>query len=851
MATVRESNDIGTVKLGGIDGTKGTAINTTSITPAEGVVVTRLPVEDDRELRPSSDAKSIFHIYEKHKCHKSITPVFDPTLERRSGPTIKGQKATPKDKKERRDAGLLSLKPDDDAFFLHRPYLAFHVPPRVLYTGSSKHTAQPAVLIHEGCFWKEYKLQLLPLIPGILDPRGVVPWRHNGGDKNALKHDHHKLKGYKVRTWRLWGETGKDYVRSVKTIRKTGEGRDADVITMTDGKSEEPARADEMVYLRWKNALSRHTRCYHFQYAGIEFFWKGTGSVKEYRTCGVLLRFNHLKLVARLPVAEEKKERRDETATQRKDEDDGKQEQEDAGNNGNGSGAEAEKEEGAFTRRMREMSEDALESGGHGAVKAVEEAGFSADLKAQLEQRIASANLRSSEAELPAFASRHTRELATTEAWTGTESIHDASLRMLNDTHKPLRLGRPAKMPGVPIPQSIDTGHARSKEGRGVRLANARDRSTVYASINEDESIEAFDREKRLQDLKDRFEPGARTIVPGSIQGIASLANKRIEDAIARGQFKNIPRGKKANIERDYNASSPFIDTTEYFMNKIIQKQEIVPPWIEKQQELTSAASKFRTRLRADWKRHAARVIASKGGSLLDQIKTAEAFAKAELIANPLRRKQQETLTTVDDDGHMSQITLSGGLKVDSEGEGSNAEPVVTEEVVAKKVTFDASPEAVAQDPAAATVTETTTETMQVSVQAPEPTVAPAPYPFRDPDWERIESGYWKVAIKDLNDKARSYNLLAPELAKRPYYNLQRELNSCFADVAPQLAGAILERARKPPKKADSWQSSGQKSVLDNIIGGPVRVRDERREKQYGFRQFWKDLWADKSSNPY
>lgn len=511
---------------------------------------------------------------------------------------------------------------------------------------------------------------------------------------------------------------------------------------------------------------------------------------------------------------------------------------------------EAEKEEGAFTRRMRNMSEEALESGGHGAIKAVEEAGFSADLKAQLEQRIASANLRSSEAELPDYASRHTRDLATTEAWTGTESLHDASLRMLNDAHKPLRLGRPPRMPGVPIPQSIDTGHSRSKEGRGLRLANARDRSTVYATIKDDENMEAFDREKRLQELKDRFEPHARAIVPGSIQGLASLANKRIEDAIARGQFKNIARGKTANVERDYNASSPFIDTTEYFMNKIIQKQEIVPPWIEKQQELTSTASKFRSRLRADWKRHAARVIASKGGSLLDQIKRAEAFAKAELIANPLKRKQ-ETLTTVDDDGNMSQITLSGGLKVNPAGEGSNGEPVVTEEVVAKMVTLDASPEAVAQDPGAATVADTTTQTMEVPVPTPEPEVPPAPYPFRDPDWERIEGSYWTVAIKDLNDKARSYNLLAPELAKRPYFNLQRELNSCFADVAPQLAGAILERARKPPKKVDSWQSSSQKSVLDNIIGGPVRVRDERREKQYGFRQFWKDLWADKSSNPY
>ena len=231
-------------------------------------------------------------------------------MERRSGPTIKEQKATRKEKKERVDAGVPSVEPDDNAFFLHRPYLAFHVPPRVLYIGNSKHTAQPAILIHEGCFWTEYKLQLLPSITGILDPRGVAPWRHNGGDKKALKHDDHKLKGYKVRPWRLWGEAGKDYVRSVKNIRKTGEGQDPDVITTTNGKSEEPATADEVVYLRWKNPLSRHTRCYQFQYAGIEFFWKGTGFVKESRTCGVLLRFNHLKLVTRLPGTEEKKEER-------------------------------------------------------------------------------------------------------------------------------------------------------------------------------------------------------------------------------------------------------------------------------------------------------------------------------------------------------------------------------------------------------------------------------------------------------------------------------------------------------------------------------------------------------------
>jgi hypothetical protein len=515
-------------------------------------------------------------------------------------------------------------------------------------------------------------------------------------------------------------------------------------------------------------------------------------------------------------------------------------------------GGGEEKEEGALTRRLREMSEEALESGGHGALKAVEEAGFSAELKAQLEQRIAAANFRSSEADLPSSASRHTRDLATTEAWTGTESIHDASLRMLNDAHKPMRLGRPPRPPGVQMPKSIDTGHKRNKEQRGVRLANARDRSGIYVSVKTDAELDAEDRAKQLQELKDRFDPNARVIVPGDIQGLASLANKRIEDAIARGQFRNIPRGKGMNVERDHNASSPFIDTTEYFMNKIIQKQEIVPPWIEKQQELTSAASKFRSRLRAEWKRHAARMIASKGGSLQDQIRRAEAYAKAELISNPLKKKQ-EVLSAVDGDGQLSQISLSGELKVAQPAVGStNGTPMVIEEIVAEKITLDNSSEAITSPFSTPAVAETSSQTIEIPIIAPTPTVPPAPFPFRDPDWERIESAYHTVAIADLNSKARSYNLQAPELAKRPYFNLQRELNSCFADVAPQLAQAILDRARAPPKKVEGFgQAMADKSILGNLVGAPVRIRDERTTKQYGFRQFWKDLWAERPKDSY
>jgi hypothetical protein len=133
----------------------------------------------------------------------------------------------------------------------------------------------------------------------------------------VLKGDDHKLEGYKVRTWRLWGETGKNFVHTVKANREADEGFDPDLLEEPGFKPERPATAEEVVYLRWMSPLSRHTRNYHFQYAGIDFYWKGTGSVKELRLCGFLLRFNHLKLVARLPATKngEEMEREQEEVT--------------------------------------------------------------------------------------------------------------------------------------------------------------------------------------------------------------------------------------------------------------------------------------------------------------------------------------------------------------------------------------------------------------------------------------------------------------------------------------------------------------------------------------------------------
>lgn len=220
---------------------------------------------------------------------------------------------------------------------------------------------------------------------------------------------------------------------------------------------------------------------------------------------------------------------------------------------------------GAMSRRLQEMTEENLQTGGRSARKAVEEAGyeFSETLKKELEEKIANSTFRSenasalAQANMPVGAGKFERELAAARPWTGTENVEDASLRMLNDAHRPLR---GVQRTTTRIPKKVDTGRPKERPNIGVKLATAKERSSMYSYANEDaQGLTDEEREKFRREMKARFQPGARS-VPASISGIAALANERIEDAIARGKFKDLPRGKK--IERDYNASSPFIDTT-------------------------------------------------------------------------------------------------------------------------------------------------------------------------------------------------------------------------------------------------------------------------------------------------
>lgn len=265
-----------------------------------------------------------------------------------------------------------------------------------------------------------------------------------------------------------------------------------------------------------------------------------------------------------------------------------------------------------------------------------------------------------------------------------------------------------------------------------------------------------------------------------------------------------------------------------------------MPPWIEKQQELVKTANNFRARLRNDWKRHAARTIASRGGTLEEQMRMAERYAEAERQFNPKVRPVEQIAvpSNVTSDPVMVTITQ------ETPSSTIDAQPVkITVEVgdTSDKPPVDANAPitSVATEPPVGPGSEA-----EITTSAPQ---TPLPPPFRLPEWEKAEMSYLQLAITNLNNLTRSYNLQAPDLAKKPYFSLERELRSCYADIAPQLAQAIKERAARPAK--DLTLSIGNRpagGVLDKLgASDNVSVYDSKKPN-YGFKEFWNDLFSKK-----
>ncbi|PLB41894.1 DnaJ family domain-containing protein [Aspergillus candidus] len=480
--------------------------------------------------------------------------------------------------------------------------------------------------------------------------------------------------------------------------------------------------------------------------------------------------------------------------------------------NGNNDAHEATKsengaeEQGAMARRLSEMAEQAVLEGGKSARQNIEQAGFSDELKKQLEERVAATAFKNeypaahSILDMPESAGEGTRATALGEAWSGTENMHDSALRMLDDSaRKPIRT--PYKIPSPVQTNPVDMRIApKPKLSPGHRLAHAKDQIGTY-SLSQSPGVSEQERQAMRKEMQERFTPGARPM-PMSIQGLASLANEQIEDAIKRGQFSSIKKGRGVNTQTDHNANSAYIDTTEYFMNKMIQKQELVPPWIEKQQELAKEVDRFRQRIRVEWRRHAARLIASKGGTLDAQMRRADAYAAAE-----------------------ARVAERAAIAKSFRDDNDTKTPPTTE----------TKQEDTPQSETAFTSTEEENDNQLPHLE-----------PLRDPNYLAIERPYHELTIKTLNDATRTYNLQAPPVSRKPYLNLERELNACYAEVAPSLAEEIKRRALE---KAHGPVSSGPRAagILESLgTAQAAQVYDEDSSKGYGVKDLLRDWFSGK-----
>lgn len=159
---------------------------------------------------------------------------------------------------------------------------------------------------------------------------------------------------------------------------------------------------------------------------------------------------------------------------------------------------------------------------------------------------------------IPHYAPKHAKEIALSRPWTGEESVADGSLRMLVDKSKPLKVSRKQ------------------------RLSNARENSLDYKYNT-----------AKGETFKERLNK-PRGLSSGMSGGnVESIANQQIEDAISRGQFTNLERGKSIDLTQ-YKQSNPYIDTTEFILNRMIQKQGAAPPWILKQRAMYDQIENFR-----------------------------------------------------------------------------------------------------------------------------------------------------------------------------------------------------------------------------------------------------------------
>ncbi|ODV92442.1 hypothetical protein CANCADRAFT_1032 [Tortispora caseinolytica NRRL Y-17796] len=238
-------------------------------------------------------------------------------------------------------------------------------------------------------------------------------------------------------------------------------------------------------------------------------------------------------------------------------------------------------------------------------------------------------------AKVLAIAPKQAIDIATAAPWSGTESTHDAVLRALVEAHpqRPTYRFRPENPNKYRLSSTLELPKHNFKPQKRAseRLYDAREKTLDYR-LNKATASHQSDTTQP--------EPATRPVITPAFDGIRAMADRRIEEARAKGAFNNLPKG--LHLDKDWQIKSPYLHTTEYFLNRMIQKQNIVPPWIEKQNILNSDIDHFRKGLRRDWGRHAARSILRLPLSRDEQLDRARAYQEAEKTDQQVKFRDKE-----------------------------------------------------------------------------------------------------------------------------------------------------------------------------------------------------------------
>lgn len=186
---------------------------------------------------------------------------------------------------------------------------------------------------------------------------------------------------------------------------------------------------------------------------------------------------------------------------------------------------------------------------------------------------------------------KQSKDIAMSTPWRGEGSHKDASLRMILDTVKrPVGNSSIANNLGFSARTEINHVTPRAVKAsirRRDRLENAQDSVLDYKM--------------------DKTNPTARKRVPRNSDYtrndssnlmilMKSVADVKIEESMKRGDFDSLKGLRGKNIQP--SQPKPHVDRTEHHLNDILVRQNIAPPWIDRQGRINREVDEFREELK-------------------------------------------------------------------------------------------------------------------------------------------------------------------------------------------------------------------------------------------------------------